>query len=150
LIVTDVAARGIDIPLLDVVINYDFPPKPKTFVHRVGRVARAGRSGVAYSLVSPNDYGHLVDLMLFLGKRLSNIKEENEENILYYGNIPSTSINLLSEDISKMISFNFELQILHKNMNNSYKLYYKTRPAPSPSSVNRGRELDKEKKFILI
>lgn len=50
LVVTDVAARGIDVPLLNNVINYAFPPAPKLFVHRVGRAARQGRTGTVRSV----------------------------------------------------------------------------------------------------
>uniref|UniRef100_A0A8C9KTA3 RNA helicase n=1 Tax=Panthera tigris altaica TaxID=74533 RepID=A0A8C9KTA3_PANTA len=71
LIVTDLAARGLDIPLLDNVINYSFPAKGKLFLHRVGRVARAGRSGTAYSLVAPDEVPYLLDLHLFLGRALT-------------------------------------------------------------------------------
>ena len=66
LMVTDVAARGIDIPLLDNVINFDFPAKGRLFVHRVGRVARAGRTGNAHSFLVKEELGYLVDLHLFL------------------------------------------------------------------------------------
>ncbi len=62
LVVTDVAARGIDIPLLENVIHYDFPPRPKLFIHRSGRTARAGATGAAWSLVSPIDLAYLADL----------------------------------------------------------------------------------------
>ena len=55
LIVTDVAARGLDVPLLDNVINYDFPATPKIFVHRVGRAGRAGRKGTSYSFISSDE-----------------------------------------------------------------------------------------------
>jgi ATP-dependent RNA helicase DDX54/DBP10 len=70
LLVTDVAARGIDIPIIDNVVNFDFTPKPKLFVHRAGRAARAGRSGTAVSFVTVDDYPYLIDLHLFLSRPL--------------------------------------------------------------------------------
>ncbi|HJU44820.1 MAG TPA: DEAD/DEAH box helicase, partial [Vicinamibacterales bacterium] len=52
LVATDIAARGLDIPQLPLVVNYDLPLAPEDYVHRVGRTGRAGRCGLAVSLVS--------------------------------------------------------------------------------------------------
>jgi len=59
LVATDVAARGIDIDNVTHVINYDLPGEPESYVHRIGRTARAGLSGTAISLCTPADRGTL-------------------------------------------------------------------------------------------
>ena len=60
LIATDVAARGLDIPHIKHVINYDLPQNPEDYIHRIGRTARAGAEGEALSFLSPTyDQLHL-------------------------------------------------------------------------------------------
>ena len=57
LIATDIAARGIDIDSVDLVVNYSLNDQPEIYVHRTGRTGRAGRAGVAVSLIGPQDFG---------------------------------------------------------------------------------------------
>ena len=59
LVATDVAARGIDVDNIDLVINYDVPDKPEYYVHRIGRTGRAGHNGMACTLVSEQDVPRL-------------------------------------------------------------------------------------------
>lgn len=100
LVVTDLAARGIDIPTLDHVINYNFPGKSKLFIHRVGRVARAGRSGWAHSLVAPEEMPYVLDLHLFLGKSLKLYQGgKNEENVM--GTVPQTVIDEWDQSVRR-------------------------------------------------
>lgn len=66
LVTSDQLARGIDIPLVDHVISYDVPGYTKTYVHRIGRTARAGRNGQAITLVNREQVYFINKLSLFL------------------------------------------------------------------------------------
>lgn len=70
LVATDIVARGIDIPFLDVVINYDIPHVTGDFIHRVGRTGRAGRKGLAITLLSPNEEVAMRDVERLMGKAI--------------------------------------------------------------------------------
>ncbi|PVX44419.1 ATP-dependent RNA helicase RhlE [Flavobacterium sp. 103] len=76
LVATDIAARGLDIPLLPHVINFELPNIPEDYVHRIGRTGRAGASGEAISLFSPDETTFLRDIEKLVGLKLpkENIK----------------------------------------------------------------------------
>ncbi|GEM_PF-424779 len=70
LIASDVAARGLDIPEVSHVFNYDIPVSPEDYVHRIGRTGRAGRKGEAVSLVTPEDFKALAAIIELIGKEI--------------------------------------------------------------------------------
>ena len=82
LVATDVASRGLDIPAVDVVINYDVPQNSKDYVHRVGRTARAGRSGLAVTLVTQYDVELYQKIERLIGKRLEAYPAPEEAVLL--------------------------------------------------------------------
>ncbi|AFV24979.1 DEAD/DEAH box helicase domain protein [Methanolobus psychrophilus R15] len=80
LVATDVAARGLDIENIEVVFNYDLPLEIETYVHRIGRTARAGRPGLAYSFVTKNEIGKITAIQRYtkteiIRKELPTIKD---------------------------------------------------------------------------
>ena len=70
LVATDVAARGIDVNDLEMVINYDIPNEAENYVHRIGRTARAGKSGKAYTFCSEQDVYSLPAIERYIGKQI--------------------------------------------------------------------------------
>lgn len=70
LIATDISARGIDIPDVSIVVNYDLPEKAENYVHRIGRTGRAKKKGFAYSFCAPDEIDYLKAIEEFIGKEI--------------------------------------------------------------------------------
>ncbi|CAB3409888.1 unnamed protein product [Caenorhabditis bovis] len=142
LVVTDVAARGVDIPLLDTVINLHFPPKAKLFVHRVGRVARAGRSGTAISLIANDELPYLADLFLFLGKPINFAQDGSvyKEDETLIGRVPDSIVSVETEFFNSIHDNNEEMLDLRQKANNAMQKYTRTRPPPSAESARRVKQ----------
>jgi ATP-dependent RNA helicase DeaD len=81
LVATDVAARGLDIEGISHVVNYDIPNDPEAYVHRIGRTGRAGREGVAISLVTPRDRFHLTRIERYTKQKIDQAQLPGEAQV---------------------------------------------------------------------
>ena len=102
LVATDVSARGIDIPNVDYVINYDLPDQKEMYVHRVGRTGRGRAKGKAVSFCSSQEKDLLTQIQDFLGKPIETIKVSKDEYAF------TVEVTETSKDIREMIMANEE------------------------------------------
>jgi ATP-dependent RNA helicase DDX54/DBP10 len=154
LVVTDVAARGIDIPVLENVVNYDFPHGARVFVHRVGRTARAGRKGWAWSFVTHGELPHLLDLQLFLGRPISSklLAEADEAAFtesLILGTFDREAVDSEVESIIRLDSSNSSLPMLRDVMRKGQGMYERSMGKASQASYARAKDMVKEGKWGL-
>lgn len=145
LVVTDVAARGLDLPYLANVINYDFPSQPKIFVHRVGRTARAGRKGWSYSLIRESDVPYLIDLQLFLGQSLISEKipgkTPNYAQDVVVGTFVQDDLEAEVELVNRLHDDDEDLVNLQTVASKGEAQYTRTRNSASSESVKRAKQL---------
>lgn len=131
LFVSDVAARGLDIEGLDLVLNYDFPPEPKIFLHRSGRAGRAGKEGTVISFVTQDELPYFAGAMDTLSK-------SNEWKIVSVSSEEIKSEIVQVDDAMKRES---NLKYLFKGMEDGEKNYIKSRPAAKPYWISLSKQL---------
>lgn len=106
LITTDVNARGIDIPNVDYVVNYDLPDVPENYVHRVGRTGRGVQKGQAVSFCSDEEKPVLEAIQQYLGKEITVMKinkSDYRETISFSEDIPNDNWQLLLDEHNKQL-----------------------------------------------
>ncbi len=119
MIATDISARGIDVPDVDYVINYDLPDKPEVYVHRVGRTGRGINLGQAISYCSKEEKGLLDDIQQLINKDIEVIKLYKKD----YDSIVKSSAEVLS--LQEMIAEHEQWEAHRKKKKNGKKKFPK-------------------------
>jgi len=105
LIATDVSARGIDIPNVDFVVNYDLPDYTENYVHRVGRTGRGDQRGIAYTFCSAGEKDLLDEIQSFLGKQIKVLEVQNDvyTEVKTFNDMDNLSIDRIIVDLDKLV-----------------------------------------------
>ena len=103
LIATDIAARGIDVEAVSHIVNFDIPSTPEDYVHRIGRTARAGASGIAITFCEPSERLKLFRIEKLINLKLDVVKSHllNPENLIGYNEEVSNSSKNIKRDSNK-------------------------------------------------
>lgn len=105
LIATDVSARGIDIPYVDYVINYDLPDYTENYVHRVGRTGRGDQKGLAYTFCSKDELSLLDEIQSFLGKEIKVIEIQNDvyTEVKAFNDMDNLNMDRIIDNLDKLV-----------------------------------------------
>jgi len=158
LLVTDVAARGLDIPVLDNVINFDFPDNDKLFIHRIGRTARAGKEGRVISLLSPADLAYFFDIKHTLGRKLITSYQDPENEKVKYskdilnkalkdfdtisiGSIPMNTISGIKESAKFFLNSRTDIESIEESSVKAYNKMLLFKQKPTGYGVKQTKKL---------
>ncbi|TAE24574.1 MAG: DEAD/DEAH box helicase [Cytophagales bacterium] len=94
LIATDISARGIDVPNVDYVVNYDMPEQPENYVHRIGRTGRGDKKGKAVSFCAPEEEKLLREIEAYIGDPIESIIFSDDERQITRALSPESKIDL--------------------------------------------------------
>ena len=148
LVATDVAARGLDIPLIQHVINYDLPQVPEDYIHRIGRTGRAGKEGSAMTFLTNHDYSmwrsiqKLIDPDFKLKEQVKN--PSNKKNKKFKGKFKKNKDKkkFKSKDSrdQKNKKFKSRENFSHKDKKSNFKKKFKNRKRPKSFSFKKHKK----------
>lgn len=133
LVATDVAARGLDIPSVDLVLNFDLPQDSKTYIHRVGRTARAGKAGNAISFVTQYDVEIWMRVEAALGSKQKEHETVKDEVMVFKPRVEEAQRQARKE-----------MKALHEDRGQKGSVLRGRRPKGGPGQKRDRSEMDRE------
>ena len=153
LVATDIASRGIDVDNITHVFNYDLPNEPESYVHRIGRTARAGKSGVAYGFCDDTESGYLVGIQNLIGFEI-DVDESHDYHFKRAipgpdqkpGKIkPTSSVKTVIQTVTKAI-IQTEIKPYNSNKNNNQRSSKSGNTKNTKTRDNKKKNRDGKKK----